>query len=61
MRWLRAILWTLVGPHEGQGREYWNHRRSGPSEADHLKDAERRVDDEDSEGQQMIDREIANY
>jgi hypothetical protein len=44
IRWLQAIFWaifwTLFGPEEGQGREYWNHRRSGPSESDHLRDIE---------------------
>ena len=39
-RILWAIAWTLFGPKEGQGREYWNHGRSGPSESDHLRDIE---------------------
>ena len=43
-RLLWAIFWTLFGPKEGQGREYWSHGRIGPSEADHIKDLEERHD-----------------
>jgi len=58
---VQRIIWALCHPPRDHAREYWNHNRLGPSESDHRKDEERRVDDEDSEGQQMIDREIENY